>query len=67
MAVTAVQVMADEQAHVQFLRGTLGSAAMAKPAINLDARSLTRVPVPARPVPMNASRDPEVLDSRRPL
>lgn len=40
VAVTAAQVMADEQAHVQFLRGALGSAAVAKPAINLDALGL---------------------------
>ena len=37
VSVTASQVMADEQAHVTFLRAALGAAAVARPAINLDA------------------------------
>ena len=40
VSLTASQVMADEQAHVTFLRTALGSAAVAKPAINLDALGL---------------------------
>jgi hypothetical protein len=40
VAVTAQQVAADEQAHVTYLRAALGSAAVAKPAINLDALGL---------------------------
>jgi len=40
VSVTAQQVAADEQAHVTYLRAALGSAAVAKPAINLDALGL---------------------------
>jgi hypothetical protein len=36
----AMHVAADEQAHVRFLRAALGSAAIAKPAINLEALAI---------------------------
>lgn len=40
VAVKAAQVMSDEQAHVTLLRTALGPAAVAKPAINLNALGL---------------------------
>ncbi len=41
LASIAQQILADEYAHINFLRGVLGSQAIAKPAINLNGLGMT--------------------------